>query len=117
MREGVGGVILGDHSVLGHDCTVVAFYSPPAEAIYKEWVGKQDHLSYREVMSAPSHYMVNLCYGFNQPTIARRAPILRGTHTLATYGLDPQERQRRLRDTDFTVDDLLGDLQSLVART
>jgi protein SCO1/2 len=35
-------------------------------------------------------------------------------HTLATYLLDSQGRERRLLDPDFTVADLVGDLQSLM---
>lgn len=66
LREGVGGVNLGERSVGDHACTVVAFYSPPAQAIYEEWIGIQDHLIYQEVMFAPAHDMVNRYDSFDR---------------------------------------------------
>ncbi|MBX6771045.1 MAG: copper resistance protein CopC/CopD, partial [Chloroflexi bacterium] len=59
LTAGVGGIVIGEDVILGEPCTVVAFYLPPADALYEEWIGQRDNLIHREVMVAPSHYMTS----------------------------------------------------------
>lgn len=65
LRKGVGGIIVGDGTVRGVPCTVVAFYSTRVNGIYEEWIGKRDHLIHQEIMAAPSHFMVDQYVRFN----------------------------------------------------
>jgi copper transport protein len=66
LAEGVGALDVGQGSLGGVDCTVVAFYSPRISGLYEEWIGNQDHLIHQEVMAAPAHYMVNRFDDFNR---------------------------------------------------
>ncbi len=67
FQQGVGGIVVGEGSVLGHACTIVAFYVPQFDAVYEAWIGRQDHLIHKYLMAAPSHYMVSLYDDFNGP--------------------------------------------------
>ena len=66
LTAGVGIIVIGEDVVLGEPCTVVAFYLPPADALYEEWIGQRDNLIHREVMVAPSHYMTSVYLDFDQ---------------------------------------------------
>jgi copper transport protein len=67
FQQGVGGIVIGQGTVLGSVCTIIAFYVPQSGGIYEAWIGQQDHLIHKYLMAAPSHYMVNLYYDFDAP--------------------------------------------------
>ncbi len=67
LRTGVGGIVVGSGTIHGQRCTIVSFYTPSSQAIYEEWIAA-DGLIYQEVMAAPSHFMVDRYFDFNQIT-------------------------------------------------
>ncbi|MGH2457902.1 MAG: copper resistance CopC/CopD family protein [Chloroflexota bacterium] len=66
LGRGVGATVLGERSLNGQRCVVVAFAVPRSEAIYEDWIGIPDNLIYQEVMVAPSHYMVDQYQDFDR---------------------------------------------------
>lgn len=75
LRQGVGGIVVGQGVVSGHACAIVAFYLPATQAIYEEWIGSQDGLIYQEIMAGPAHFMINRYdYGSPEPI---EPPIIR----------------------------------------
>jgi copper transport protein len=71
LRDPVGAIVVAQTTVDDRDCLIVAFYSSRVNGTYEEWIGVTDHLIYREVMSAPAHYMVSYYYDHNQPAELR----------------------------------------------
>ena len=68
LNQGDSATVLGERSVSGQPCTIVAFYAPRSEAVYEDWIGTRDHLIYQEIMVAPSHFMVDQYQDFNLAT-------------------------------------------------
>ncbi|MDI3341260.1 MAG: copper resistance protein CopC [Sphaerobacter sp.] len=59
--------VLGQETIDGVDCFVVALRDSAANARFRLWIGTEDHLIHRLVMMATGHYMTSVYRDFNAP--------------------------------------------------